>query len=269
MLLDFGGGDQMLTAKQLAQVHRRNTAEASGIFSDSVPTIAAILEHLAWRAGNPGGNVPDLTGDLWQSLGNSPWPSRQTRDITRPHWGVRILPPEEDMIILRSVEAELRRKMENHAFTPSMAKAIAGATSEVINNVWEHAATTLPAILVYQLRDGVIDAGVADTGIGVLNSLKTNPAYRGLTTSMEALKKAMVVGVTRFPDKGRGYGFDTVLRAVADHWGAVRLRSGQAILELNGSAHVRTAVSSYGVPLPGLQVALSCSTVPRTSPVVL
>ncbi len=255
----------MLTANQVAQIHRRNGAVTAGFLSDALPTIAAVIEHLVWRANDHSMMASGLVGDLWSSLGDGVWPGADTRDVSRPDWGLRILPAAEDVIILRSVESELRRKMQAHSFKPVMAKALAGATTEIINNVWEHAGSAAPAILVYQLRDGVIDLGIADIGIGVLNSLKSNSAYRGLTTSMEALKKAMMVGVSRFPEEDRGLGFDTVLRAVADNWGAVRLRSGQAILEFSGSAHTRTAASSYGVPLPGLQVAFSCSATARNT----
>ncbi|MCZ2154824.1 MAG: ATP-binding protein [Bryobacterales bacterium] len=149
------------------------------------------------------------------------------------------------------------------------AKALTGAVSEIINNVWQHAQATSPGLLVYQLEPERVHIGVADMGVGVLNSLRTNPRYSSLTTSMAALKKAMAVGVTRYDEQGHGYGFDTLLRAVADQWGAVRLRTGQAVLEFHSTTDLRHATTGYGVDLPGLQIVFTCGNKPPAAPITL
>lgn len=144
-----------------------------------------------------------------------------------------------------------------------MAKALSGAIAEIITNVWEHAQATTPALLAYECSGERLIASITDLGIGVLSSLRSNPGYAQLSSSLQALREAMRVGVSRHTVEGRGYGFNEVLLAVADH-GSVRLRSGEGILEFRGSPEVRNALGSYGVDLPGLHVAISCGPAPKT-----
>ncbi|HEX3822657.1 MAG TPA: hypothetical protein VHW45_20160 [Candidatus Sulfotelmatobacter sp.] len=178
------------------------------------------------------------------------------------------IPAQAELVWLRRRESELRKAIAEQGFTSTTAKALSGAIAEIINNVWQHAQTTLPALLAYRSEQERFSVVIADLGVGVLNSLRTNPAYASLNSSMTALKKAMAVGVSRLPDSD-GYGFDTVLRALADQWGGVRLRTGEAILEFHGTAEVRKAHASYGVALPGLQVAFACCANPPATPIAL
>ena len=157
---------------------------------------------------------------LWDALRATRWPAADAHDVVSGTIGVRVFPTQYDLVWLRHIESDLRTSIATSGFTPVTAKALTGAVSEIINNVWQHAQTTIPAFLVYHLEPERVNIGIADTGTGVLNSLRTNPRYESLKTSMAALKKAMTVGVTRYEEQGHGYGFDTVLRAVADQWGA-------------------------------------------------
>src|SRR5213078_530477 len=103
---------------------------------------------------------------------------------------------------------------------------LAGALAEVVDNVWEHSASDLPGLGAFHLQSRRATFVVADLGIGVLNSLRSNPRYRNLQTSKEALENAVKPGVSRLDEAGRGSGFGTVLRGLAELWGVLRLRSG-------------------------------------------
>ena len=230
-------------------------------------TLAASVEHLVWLQQYKGAPVPDTP--LWLLLRSARWPASNTRSVTHNGMYVLALPPAEDTLVLRGAERDVRERLGRAGFTPIMAKALSGALSEIIENVWEHAQATTPALLVYQCANERLTASIADLGIGVLQSLRSNPDYERLGSSLQALKNAMAVGVTRHTVPGRGYGFDEVLRAVADNHGTVRLRSGQGILVFRGSTDIRTAAGEYGVDLPGLHVALSCGTTPPNQPLDL
>ncbi len=256
----------MMTVHDIAQFHRR--AGAPPLPDDSDLSLAAGVEHLVWQSTGPA-TADSLTpcGPLWDVLRATGWPSAN-RPQDRGSAGTYLVPVQEDLVFLRATEMALRERIANVGFTPMTAKALTGALSEIITNVWLHAQTPTPALVAYQLEQERVFLTVADLGIGVLQSLRSNPEHQALTTSMAALKKAMLVGVSRFPEQGRGYGFDTVLRAVADH-GVVRLRTGEAVLEFQGTTDVRRSRVSYGTNLPGLQVALSCSTQPPAAPIPL
>ena len=256
-----------MNVQDIAQFHRR--AGAPPVPADSVVSLAAGVEHLVWRSTAPA-QADSLTpcGRLWDVLLASGWPSASARPQDDGVVGTYMVPVQEDTVFLRGIEMTLRERMTSVGFTPTTAKALTGALTEIITNVWLHAQTTAPALIAYQLEKERVYLSVADLGIGVLKSLQSNPEHLALTTSMAALKKAMLVGVSRFPEQGRGYGFDTVLRAVADH-GVVRLRAGEAVLEFHGTTDVRHSLGSYGTNLPGLQVALSCGTQQSASPISL
>jgi hypothetical protein len=257
-----------VNARQIVQFHRNSAASAAAplLFADL--TLAAAIEHLVWQTAYSD-NAHSGSDGLWAALQATRWPAPNHRDVVEGNLGIIMLPHHYELRWLRNVESDLRRLITNIGFTPMTAKAITGAVSEIINNVWEHAQATSPALLAYNLEPARVNIGIADLGVGVLASLHSNPRYASLATSMAALKKAMMVGVSRCEEAGRGYGFDVVLRAIADQWGAVRLRTGQAILEFHGATDLRHATASYGVDLPGLQVAFTCATNPTPAPIDL
>lgn len=256
-----------MNVQDIAQFHRRGGA--APVPTHPVLSLAAAVEHLVW--GSTGRNQANSllpAGPLWEVLRATGWPSGIARAQDRGWIGTYLVPLQEDIVFLRDVEMTLRDRIAQKGFTALTAKALTGALSEIITNVWLHAQATIRALVAYQFEQQRVCFTVADLGIGVLQSLRSNPEHRALTTSMSALKKAMVVGVSRFPEQGRGYGLDTVLRAVADH-GIVRLRTGEAVLEFQGTIDVRRSIASYGANLPGLQVALSCSTRETEVPIPL
>jgi anti-sigma regulatory factor (Ser/Thr protein kinase) len=262
-------GAVTVNAQQVVEFHRKGGLHAPSALSGTDLTLTAAIEHLVWLRANHNRDDHHAGDVLWDTLQATRWPATDAHDVVNGAIGILVLPPQYELVWLRHVESDLRGSITEGGFTPMTAKAITGAVSEIINNVWQHAQTTNQALLVYRLDPERVHIGVADTGIGVLNSLRTNPRYESIKTSMAALKNAMAVGVSRYEEQGHGYGFDTVLRAVADQWGAVRLRTGQAILEFHATTDLRHATASYGVALPGLQITFSCGTKPPATPITL
>jgi anti-sigma regulatory factor (Ser/Thr protein kinase) len=153
---------------------------------------------------------------------------------------------------IRSFQADLKE----HGFSHSLAGSLTGAAGEIIDNVFQHSETELPGVFGYQLSRRKVTFCVADLGVGVLKSLRQNPQYRYLTTSMDALQTAIAPGVSRF-NMG-GYGFSTLLRSVAELWGKTRLRSGQAVLVFDRETEERRRMLSYLPPFLGMQVSAIC-----------
>ena len=235
-------------------------------------TAAAVIEHLCWlqsSAAEASSSKPDPPGPLWQIVRSTGWPSARAKAIADGPYGTHILPPQSDLSLLRAIESDLRARIASTGFSANSAKAFTGAVTEIINNIWEHSRSDRPALLAYGLESQRVHIAIADLGVGVLNSLHTNPRYHALTSSMTALKKAMEIGVSRLEGRSRGYGFATILKAVADQWGGIRLRTGEAILTIHGLESRRQEVASYGVPLPGLQIAFSCGVEAPSTPLAL
>jgi anti-sigma regulatory factor (Ser/Thr protein kinase) len=153
---------------------------------------------------------------------------------------------------LRSLQTDLRQ----HGFSHTLAGSLTGAAGEIIDNVFQHSQTELPGLFGYQLSRRKVTFCVADLGVGVLKSLRQNPQYRHLMTSMDALQTAIAPGVSRF-DAG-GYGFSTLLRSVAELWGKTRLRSGEAVLVFDRETEERRKMHSYLPPFLGVQVSAIC-----------
>jgi len=232
-------------------------------------TLSAAIEHLLWRTVTKQSVKDHDGGEFLDALRTTHWPEACAQDLASDGLRVRIIPQAYELVWLRSTEADLRSEIASAGFTTVTAKALTGAVSEMINNVWQHANSQAPGLLAYQLEPQRVHIAIADNGVGVLVSLRTNPQHASLRTSMAALKAAMRVGVSRYTEPAHGYGFDTMLRAVADQWGAVRLRTGQAVLEFHASTDVRDTIASYGVDLPGLQITFSCGTTPPTARITL
>ena len=80
-----------------------------------------------------------------------------------------------------------------------------------------------------------LNSWAAHRGMGVLNSLRTCPEYSNLADHGDALKLTLEDGVTRFGSgKDRGHGFRPLFTGLANLNGALRFRSGDHALTIDG-----------------------------------
>jgi anti-sigma regulatory factor (Ser/Thr protein kinase) len=120
-------------------------------------------------------------------------------------------------------------------FPHSVAAGLIGAIKELHSNVYEHSDASETGLVAYQATPGVFEFVVADRGVGVLATLKTNPKHIGLAHDRDALLLALRDGCSRHPDGARrGYGFNPIFTALANMNGALRFRSGDAAVLVNG-----------------------------------
>ena len=141
------------------------------------------------------------------------------------------------------------------------------ALSEACQNIIEHAGCGgWVAVQTYtwqQRLDGrrVVVIAVCDAGVGFRQSLESSPArrLRDRWNDAIALEDAVLNGVSRFPDKGRGQGFAGMRRFVA-HWdGKLSVRSGTAriVASVPDWDPDETARAEGLAPFPGAQLQIT------------
>jgi anti-sigma regulatory factor (Ser/Thr protein kinase) len=196
---------------------------------------------------------------LWRLLNTLDWPSCPPGSAAKDG-GTHLmaLPLHSQNWEWTKFLQSLQRDLKQHGFPENLSGALTGAMGEMVDNVWQHSQSSLPGLAGYEVVHRHLNFAVADLGVGILQSIRKNPSYRFLNSSMEALQKAILRGVSRFRDQGRGYGFSTLLQSVAELWGFTRLRSSEAVLVFDRRTEKRRRLQKYLPPLPGVQIAVSC-----------
>ena len=116
----------------------------------------------------------------------------------------------------------------------SAARVLKGAFSELMENVGQHAGIGTKGLAIYELTARSIAVAVADSGQGIVKGyLTSQPDLAGLG-AMDALEWAVRQHRSRFTEPGRGTGFSTVVRAMRTMDAALRVRSDDASIEIEG-----------------------------------
>jgi hypothetical protein len=107
---------------------------------------------------------------------------------------------------------------------------------ELLTNTAEHANSAVGAFGAAQVHSGAtsgragVEVAVADAGVGILESLHTNPAYAHLANSSIAIQTALRRGVSaEAAEPSRGNGLSHVTRQLRQHGGKLLLRSGNGV----------------------------------------
>ncbi len=135
--------------------------------------------------------------------------------------------------------------------------------SEVCQNILEHAGSigwVCAQKYFWERRLGldVLVLAVMDVGVGFQGSLGSEHArrYGERWSSATALEAAFLRGESRFRDPGRGQGLQAIRRQVTRWNGAVRIRSGDAMIarvpEWDDTEELRTGLERF----PGAQVLI-------------
>jgi anti-sigma regulatory factor (Ser/Thr protein kinase) len=143
------------------------------------------------------------------------------------------------------------------------------ALSEACQNIVEHAGTGgWVAVQTYSWRSlgrRVVVIAVADAGVGFRHTLEATQGKRfgdrwGDATALEA---ALIQGVSRFRDPGRGQGLAGIRRYL-DRWhGKISIRSGTARIALVPAWERDEPLRDGLPPFPGAQVQLVVPAVER------
>lgn len=154
-----------------------------------------------------------------------------------------------------------RRTLNLNGKFGHLSRSIAMAMREMADNAIQHSGADehhpAAGAMAYEVREGAATFTVVDIGRGVLQSLRTNPEWSGLSNEPDALDAAVRSAASRRQGQGAGTGFSALHRALADLSGRLRFSSGGAVLKYEGGGISRVAARATRHPLPGFQVSVS------------
>jgi anti-sigma regulatory factor (Ser/Thr protein kinase) len=146
---------------------------------------------------------------------------------------------------------------------PKATMGFAMALSEACQNIVEHAGTGgWVAVQSYhwrrRLARRVVVIAVADAGVGFRASLEPTQGRRfgDRWSDATALEAALIQGVSRFRDPGRGQGLKGIRNYVARWGGKLTIRSGTARIAIVPSWDDDVPLTDGLPPFPGSQVLL-------------
>jgi hypothetical protein len=129
----------------------------------------------------------------------------------------------------------LRVSAEAVGFPLATAQSLAAAIREMESNIHEHSGFSASGILAFQARHAIFEFVAADSGDGVLRTLRKAPEFRGLTDHGRALHAALQEGVSRYGKAAhRGNGFRELFRGLVNLNADLRFRSGDHALSISG-----------------------------------
>jgi hypothetical protein len=236
----------------------------------------------AGQAAGSGGEKPLLTvpgsaevAGYWARAGFF----REAAEQFEVHGKVpRVRPAEESDVLLpvtpvRAAEDvhEVVSRIQHRAsailaqvgLDPRATMGFAMALSEACQNIVEHAGTGgWVAVQSYhwrrRLARRVVVIAVADAGVGFRHSLEPSQARRfgGRWGDAAALEAALIQGVSRFRDPGRGQGLAGIRRYLTRWNGRIAIRSGTARIAIVPSWDDDVPMQEDLAPFPGAQVSL-------------
>ncbi len=158
------------------------------------------------------------------------------------------------------------KAMQTVGLPAGLAGQLVGATKELHSNVYEHSERSRSGIVAFAVHKKMAEFIVADSGIGVLASLRTNPVHTGLQRDGEALHLALQPGVSRYAsDPTRGHGFDLMFTGLLNHGSKLRFRSGTAAVTIDGLAKGNPVPIIRDRPaLPGFLIGVDCHATGRS-----
>lgn len=143
------------------------------------------------------------------------------------HQGIaRVREFVEDPLAWTAFIHRSRAGAANAGFTADHSAKLIAALGEIYSNVVEHSGNLSSGYVAYRATSGTFEFVVADRGIGVLHSLRSNPKYIGLSDSGTALELALKQGISRHTAGDRGFGFVPLFVGLANISRVVRFRTG-------------------------------------------
>lgn len=209
---------------------------ADGWFRNFAPWRAMV----AWLVDGRRPTAPDVFAAPVFEL----WPIEFEGDIVGTRW--------------TEFQDRFRRSATNHGFTSRLGAALSMALREMCDNIVQHAGG-VRGFAAYQVAEKRVAWTVVDVGRGVLASLRTSERWRSISTSEAALLAVWNDHASSRPDKLRGTGFGQVELSLAALNGHLRIRSGDAVLELSGTSGALRQTRRSNPELLGLQMGATCA----------
>jgi hypothetical protein len=156
---------------------------------------------------------------------------------------------------------QAQRAAVTSGFPKKIAAQLMGAIGELQGNIYEHSEAARTGLIAFQATRGKFEFVVSDRGIGILASLRGCPDYASLSDDGEALSCALQDGNSRHGvAAGRGMGFRQLFIGLANLNGALRFRSGNHALTIDGrSPTLLMAKLAQKPQIKGFVASVSCS----------
>jgi hypothetical protein len=233
-VLDFGAVDELSFASE----RNRLPQNLPKMAADDIGPLVELLRLQAsgtvvlpdWQSWLHLGELRPFGDALFS--GSNRWRGAKPDDIGL----LRVVPEQSEAGALIAFCHAAQLAAERAGFPVSIARQLAAFLEEMHSNICDHSDAADTGLVAYRARSDRIEFAVADSGRGVLKSLQTCPDYRALNDHGNALKLAISEGVSRFgPNCGHGFGFRPLFVGLANLCGALRFRSGDAALTIDGT----------------------------------
>jgi hypothetical protein len=155
----------------------------------------------------------------------------------------------DDQLARTDFSIRASRAAQAAGFTKDDAWKLTAAIGEIYGNVVDHSERVDSGYVAYAASGKTFEFIVADSGIGVLSSLRNNPAYAHIADSGTALEYALTKGVSRFQEPDHGFGFQPIFVGLANISTRVRFRSGDYGRELRRSADGTIPAATTQLPM--------------------
>jgi hypothetical protein len=153
-----------------------------------------------------------------------------------------------------------QQSAERNGIPKRYAQEMIAAIWEFQSNIIEHSDAPETGFIAFQAHNEKFEFVAADSGIGVLESLRSCTEYRYLNNHGDALLRTIEDGVSKSGSHTmRGLGFRPIFVGLANLNGAIRLRSGDYALISNGTTLSRNAVKLKQKPkIAGFFASIVC-----------
>lgn len=177
---------------------------------------------------------------------------------------VRIQRLLDDTLAWNDFSIRAARAAHSAGFSKDDAWKLTAAVGEIYGNVIDHSERIDSGYVAYAANGRVFEFVVGDSGIGVLNSLRKNPAYSHIVDSGTALEFALSDGVSSFQEPGHGFGFQPIFVGLANISTRVRFRSGDYGYELQRrDDNTIPATTLQLARIEGMFCSVLCTAPPR------
>ena len=162
-----------------------------------------------------------------------------------------------------------RKAAEQVGFPRPTSQSLVAALREMESNIREHSGAIETGLVAFQASPGSFEFVVADTGVGVLATLREAPEFADLADHGRALFTALQDGASRYGrDAHRGTGFNELFLGIARLNADLRFRTGDHALTIAGSDPSLTGAQlSQKPPYQGFLASIHCL-LPVGSPVL-
>lgn len=141
-----------------------------------------------------------------------------------------------------------------------IAQGLMGAMSEIEENIHLHSGRPDTGIVAFRGSAQEFEFVVADSGIGMLASLKSSPIFANLDDAGRALHLALQDGTSRLcHEQHRGYGFRNLFRYLASLNGELRFRSDDQAVTIEGvGPELVKSTLRQKTPMQGFAASIVC-----------